>query len=90
MPKKLRRRKGKYSVPSSKKKDRISRPPAIVQQQAVTQAKKPAPAVTPSTSTIKPATTQYPYIAAELRTISILAVIIIIILFVLAFIPLPW
>jgi hypothetical protein len=90
MPSKSRRRRGKYSAPRGKKKGIISRPPATVQQQTVTQAKKAVPVVHPPTSTIKPAILQHTNVATELRTIAILAGIMLIILIVLAFVPLPW
>ncbi len=90
MPSKSRRRRGKFSAPRGKKKGVISRPPATVQQQAVTQAKKVAPVVSSPKSTLKPAISQHTNVATELRTIAILAGIMLIILVVLAFVPLPW
>jgi len=89
MPGKSRHRKGKYSLQKRRKKGRPSRPAIAAQQPAVTQAQQPASrpsAPAPSTSVTKPAAVQYPYIATELRTIGILAGIMLIILAVLVFI----
>jgi hypothetical protein len=91
MPGKSRRRRGKYSTQSKRKKGKLSRPTAVVQQQAVVQAHEPlslpnvsaSPAGVPTTIA-KPVAVRYPYIATELRTISILAGIMLIILIVLA------
>ena len=91
MPGKSRRRRGKFSVQSKRKKGRPSRPTVAVQQQAVTQAHEPvppsnvpaSPASVP-TPAVKPAAVHYPFIATELRTIGILAAIMLIILAVLA------
>ena len=91
MPGKARRRKGKFSPQSKRKKGKLSRPAVAVQRPAVTQAHEPVPpSNVPASSTsvptpvAKPATIRYPYIAAELRTIGILAVIMLVILAVLA------
>ena len=91
MPGKSRRRRGKYSIQSKKRKGGLSRPPVAVQQPAVAQAHEPAPLSNMSASSAgvptpmaKPAAMRYPYIATELRTIGILAVIMLIILTVLA------
>jgi len=91
MPGKSRRRRGKYSTQSKRQKGRLSRPTVVVQQQAVAQAHKPAPLPNMSASSAgmptpmaKLAAIQYPYLATELWTIGILAVIMLIILVVLA------
>ena len=91
MPGKSRRRKGKHSIQSKKRKDRPSHPTVAVQQQAVAQTREPVPPSNVSASSTgiptpmaKPATVRYPYIATELRTIGILAGITLIILTVLA------
>jgi hypothetical protein len=91
MPSKSRRKskKGKSTL-SSKKKSRINRPPAAVQQQVVTPTKKPAPTANIPTLETKKAIFQNPYLASELRNIGILALIMIIILVVLSLVPLPW
>ncbi len=91
MPGKSRRRRGKYSTQSKRKKGTLSRPTVVVQQQAVAQAHEPAPLPNMSASPAgvptpmaKQAAIRYPYIATELWTIGILAVIMLIILVVLA------
>ncbi|MFC2056793.1 hypothetical protein ACFLTO_04400 [Chloroflexota bacterium] len=91
MPGKSRHKKVKYSIQSKRKKDRLSHPTVVVQQQAIAQAHEPAPLANMSASSTgkpttmaKPAAMQYPYIATELWTIGILAVIMLIILTVLA------
>ena len=88
---KSRRRRGKYSSQSKKKKDRASHPIILAQQSAVTQTHEPvsvpkvfAPSASVPTPVAKPATIWYPYIATELRTIGILAGIMLIVLVVLA------
>ncbi len=91
MPDKSRRSRGKYSAQTKKKRGRPSRPTILAQQPAVAQThesvsspKVPvAPASVP-TPMAKPATISYPYVAAELRTIGILASIMLIILVALA------
>ena len=96
MPGKSRRKRGKYSI-QSKKKGRPSRPRLPAQQPAVAQTREPvsspdmsAPSASAAAPTAKPIAVRYPYIATELRTIGILAGIMLIILIVLAFVPLPW
>ncbi|MFC2011012.1 hypothetical protein ACFLUR_01825 [Chloroflexota bacterium] len=93
MPGKSRSRKGKYSIQGKKYKDRTVRPTLSAQQPAMAQTHEPvsspevpvAPANVP-TRLAKPTAISYPYIAAELRTIGILAGIILIVLVVLAFV----
>jgi hypothetical protein len=89
MPSKSRRKKGKSTL-HSKKKSRINRPPVNIQQQAATPVKRSAPAASTPALATKQAIVKYPHLASELRTIGILAIILIIILIVLSFIPLPW
>ena len=91
MPGKSRSRKGNYSVQSKKKKGRSSRPPILAQQPAVAQVREPVsspnvsvPSATVPTPIAKPAAVHHPYITAELRTIGILAGMMLIVLTVLA------
>ncbi|MFC1933025.1 hypothetical protein ACFLXU_05300 [Chloroflexota bacterium] len=91
------RRKRKYSIQSKKRKSGLDRPTVLAQQPAVAPTHEPvsSPDVSVSSAKVpapmaKPATVQYPYIATELRTIGILAVIMLIVLIVLASVPLPW
>lgn len=91
MPSKSRHSRRKYSIQSKRKKGRPSHPTLLTQQSAVAQTHEPAPppkVSVPSASVptpmAKPAAARYPYIAAELRTIAILAGIMLIILTVLA------
>jgi len=84
MPKKPRKGKAFYS----KRKKIKQRPPVpVARQQVVSQTPKsyvPTPAVSiPSTKSTSKAV-QYPYIAAELKSIGILSGIILVILIVLA------
>ena len=97
MPDKSRRRKGKYSPQSKRRKGRPTRSTTVVQQRTVAQAREPVPIANVSASAAgapapvaKPVPVRYQYIATELRTIGILAGIMLIILIVLAFVPLPW
>jgi len=91
MPAKSRRKRGKNTPPAKRKKDQKINPSAAVQQQAVVQNAEPVsapdvPAVSRSTpaSAARTKTASYPHIAAELWTIGILAVIMLVILIVLA------
>lgn len=97
MPRKSRRKRGKYSAKSKRRKDRLSHPTVAVQQPAVAQAREPTalPKASPSPKSVpvpvaKPVAIRYQNVATELRTIGILAGILLIILIVLAFVPLPW
>ena len=81
----------KHSFQSKKKKGRLSHLATVAQQPAVAQTHEPvshpnasAPSASVPTPMAKPAAIQYPYVAAELRTISVLAGIMLIILVVLA------
>jgi len=91
MPGKSRHGKGKHSFRSKKKKDGLSHRAMLAQQPAVAQTHEPvsspsvsAPSVSVPTPMAKPAAVRYPYIATELRTIVILAAIMLIVLAVLA------
>ncbi len=91
MPGKSRHGKGKHSLSSRKKKDRLIRSAMPVQQPAVTQTSEPIsrPSVSTtlasaSTPMAKLAAVRHRYVATELRTIGILIGIMLIILIVLA------
>ena len=91
MPDKSRRRKGTPSVQSKKKKSRLIRSTTLAPQPAVAQTGEPAakpsvsvPSVKVPAPVAKPTAVRYPYIAAELRTIAILAGLMLILLVVLA------
>ena len=91
MPGKSKRKRGKHQ-PSKKGKSRQRFAATTTQQAAVTATlesvapvKVSAPSESVPTPVAKPSVTRYPYIAAELRTIGILAGIILIILVVLFF-----
>ena len=93
---KSRHRKGKYSPQSRKRKSRRHFSATVVQQQAAAQTYEPvshpnvpAPSASVPAPMTKLAAVRYPHIATELRTIGILAGIILIILAVLALVPLP-
>jgi len=88
---KSRSRKGKYSAQNKKGKGSPSLPTRLAQSSAAAQTHESgsssgipvAPARVPI-SMAKPVAISHPYVAAELRTIAILAGIIIIVLVVLA------
>ena len=91
MPGKSRRRQGKYSVQSKKKKGRSSRPHTLVQQPASAQTDGPVPSprvpvssASVPTPVAKLEVIRHPYIAAELRNIGILAAMMVVVLVVLA------
>ncbi len=88
---KSRHGKGKRSPQGKRRKGRQRFSATVTQQPAVVQTREPVPRLTvpaPSASVSTPmaklATVRYPYIAAELRTIGILAGIMLVILAVLA------
>jgi hypothetical protein len=90
MPGKSRRQKGQYASQSKKRKGKPGRPALPAQQSAVAQAREtvsspnvPAPPASVPVPTAKPAAAQYPHIASELRTIGLLAGIMLTILIVL-------
>ncbi len=91
MPGSSRRSRGKYSVQSKKRKGRPKHPTIVAQQAAVAQTHEPvsspdvpAPSASAPAPVAKVAAARYPYIATELRTIGILAGILLIVLIVLA------
>ena len=91
MPGKSRRRRGKSSVPSRKKRAMSNRPSLLVPPSVGAQAAKavsspnlPVPKAGVPVSRVEPAPVHYPYVAAEMRTIGILAGIMVIVLVVLA------
>lgn len=92
MPAKSRRKRGKTPPPSKRKKLGVINPPAAVQQQAAVQniesATIPDTPVIPKAkpAPVKPQIVRYPYINSELWNIGILAVIMLVILTVLAFV----
>ena len=97
MPGKSRHRKGKRLPQSKRRKSRQRFLATVAQQQAVAQTYEPvsrlgvpAPSASVPTPVAKLAAARYPHIATELRTIGILAGILLIILVVLALVPLPW
>lgn len=87
MPGKSRRDRGISSARSKKRRGTLAR---VAQQQTVDETHKPTvpamPAPSPSAPTPKAMATgaRYPYVAAELRRIGILAGIMLVILVVLA------
>ena len=91
MPGKSRHKRGKRS-PQSKKREIVQRSSgSVVQHQAVAQNREPVfhPSVSVSsasvaTPVVKLTAARYPHITTELRTIGILAAILLIILIVLA------
>jgi len=93
MPGKSRRGKGKYPVRSKRRRGGHGSLSTIVQQPPVSQANEPVPQpkVPVSSSRVSsPVATvsavRYPFVVTELRTIGILAGIILVILVVLAFV----
>jgi len=91
MPGKSRHRKGKYSFQSKKRKGKLNRPPILAQQPAVTPTSEPVstpevsvPSASMPSLATKPVVVWHPYITTELRTIGILAGIMLIVLIVLA------
>ena len=90
MPSKSRRRKGKPATQSGKKRVEANRPSPPVPPPAVTQAdesvsspKLPVPEVAVPTIKAEPVTVSYPFITAELRSIGVLAAIMLVVLAVL-------
>ena len=89
MPGKSRRR-GQYSIQSKKRRGKLSRP-AIAEQPAVAQNHKPiarpntsVPSASAPTPMVKLSDIRYPYIATELRTIGIMAGLMLAVLVMLA------
>ena len=93
MPGKSQHRKRKHSPQSKKRKSRQHFPATVAQQQAMAQSyglvsrpNVPAPLASVPTPAAKLAAARYPHIATELRTISILAGAMLIILAILAWV----
>ncbi len=91
MPGKSRRGKGKYVPYDRKRKGSVSRPTIAAQQPAVGSTREPlarpgapTPSATIPASRAKAQAVQYPYVTRELRTIGILAGIMLVILIVLS------
>jgi len=91
MPGKSRHRKGKHLPQRKKRKSGRRFLATVAQQPAVAQTREPvprpvvsAPSVSVPTPMAKLAAVRYPHVATELRTIGILAGIILIILAILA------
>ena len=91
MPGRPRHKKGKHIVQSKKRKDRLSHPTplasearAVQTEEAVSPPVVRSPSINAPIPMPEPAVIRYPYISAELRTISILAGIMLILLIVLA------
>jgi len=91
MPGKSRRKRGRYSFQGKRKRDRPGRVTTLARQPAVSQTEEPGsfpsvplPSASVPTPTAKPTLVQYPYISTELRTIGILAGIMLTVLIVLA------
>jgi len=91
MPSKSRRHRGKQPVQSKRKKGRPSRPTTPLQPPVEARVEKPVaspevkvPSVITPAPVTRPAVISYPYVTAELRTIGILAGVMLIVLIVLA------
>ena len=89
MPGKSRQGKGRR-LSQSKRKGKEHFVATVTPQEAVSQSTEVAPSVSVPTPVPRMAGVRYPHIAAELRAIGILAVVIIVVLIVLALVPLPW
>ncbi len=90
MPGKSRRKRGKYSPQSSKRKGGSSRPvmlarqPAAQTRESVSSPDVSVPSASVPTPVVKLAAGRSLYVATELRTIGILAGVMLIVLIVLA------
>ncbi len=91
MPGKSQRKKRKHSIQSKKRKGGLGQPTVLVQQQAASQTHKPVsspnvsvPLANVPAQMANSSVVPDPYIATELRTIGILAGIMLIVLIVLA------
>ena len=94
---KSRHGKGKRSPQSKKRKSMQRFSATVAPQQAVARTyepvsrpSEPAPSASVPAPMVKLAAVRYPHIATELRTIGILAGIMLTILVILALVPLPW
>ncbi len=90
MPGKTRRKRAKLSGQSKKKRARQNQLAAAARQPVATQAQKPVPpsdiSVSPVTEpapTVKVSVIRHPFIVSELRTIGILAAVMLVVLIVL-------
>jgi hypothetical protein len=93
MPSKSKHKRGKHRPQSKKGKSRqrfvasTAKSPAVVEShEPVSTPATPAPRVSEPSLSSKPTIIEYPYIATELRTIGILAGIMLIVLIVLFFV----
>jgi len=93
MPGKSKHKRGKHRLQSKKGKSRQRFATTTIQQPAVVETHEPVspphtstPRASAPAPSAKPSITEYPYIAIELRTIGILAGIMLIILIVLFFV----
>ena len=88
MPGKSRHGKGKRTSRRKRRGEKQHSAPIVARQQPVTETREPEPAPRPAAPppVAKRTATQYPYIAAEVRTIGILAGILLVILVVLYFV----
>jgi hypothetical protein len=94
MPGKSKHKRGKRYHPQSRKgkskrrlEAQIAQQPAIAETtEQVPQPSRPVTPVSVPRPLARPTAAQYPYMARELRTIGILAGVILIILFILSFV----
>ncbi len=91
MPGKSGRKRGKYSQPAPKKKSRPIRPAVTAEQATVAQEQQPVdhprvpvPKVEVPVATTKPIAVEHPFVATELRTIGVLAAIMLTVLVLLS------
>ena len=91
MPGKTRRKRAKLSGQSKKKSARQTQPAVAIKQPAAAQAQKTIPPSDVSVSpviepapAVKATVIRHPFIVSELRTIGILAVVMLVVLIVLA------
>ncbi len=91
MSSKSRRKRGKHSFQDKKRKGKLTSASIATEAHVVTEPHAPAtspPASAPQVSTpapkIAPATSEYPYVASELKRIGILAAIMLAVLITLS------
>ena len=87
---KSRQKRKKYAAQNKKRAANLSKPTTPAQPATTTQTNETLPSPAVPASSPKPVAVRHPHIAAELRTIGILAVIMLIVLIVLASVPRPW
>ena len=90
MPGKARHKKSKHSIQSKKRSGQPVQPAALAPPPTVAQTREPSPPPRAAMPPAKSAVIQSPRIATELWTIGILTGIMLLILFVLAMVPLPF